>query len=96
MWRNVTVYKQAIVSPHAQDDVNKFSVLIGVYCDVKLHSMKRENQKDASRCLLLLLSQHVSGIILPIFRRTKALLLHLVLFCNKRENVGISRDVFFV
>ena len=25
-----------------------------------------------------LLSQHVSGIIMPIFRRTKALLLHLV------------------
>jgi len=25
-----------------------------------------------------LLSQHVSGIIMPIFRRTKALLLHMV------------------
>ena len=66
------------------------------------------------------LSQHVSDIIMPIFRRTKALLLYLVsvstcfghhyahlqenkgpvtvfgeLFCNKRENVDISHNVFF-
>ena len=34
---------------------------------------------------------------MPIFRRTKALLLHFgVLFCNKRENVNISREVLFV
>jgi len=32
----------------------------------------RENQQDATiRCLLSTLSQHVSGIIMPIFRRTK-------------------------
>ena len=33
---------------------------------------ERENQQDAAiRCLLSILSQHVSGIIMPIFRRTK-------------------------
>jgi len=34
---------------------------------------ERENQQDATiRCLLSTLPQHVSGIIMPIFRRTKA------------------------
>jgi len=33
---------------------------------------ERENQQDATiRCLLSTLSQHVSGIIMPIFKRTK-------------------------
>ena len=33
---------------------------------------ERENQQDATvRCLLSILSQHVSGIIMPILRRTK-------------------------
>ena len=33
---------------------------------------ERENQQDATiRCLLSTLSQHISGIIMPIFRRTK-------------------------
>ena len=45
-----------------------------------LFIMKREkNQQDAIiRCLLLLLSQHVLGIIMPILRRPKTVLLHLV------------------
>jgi hypothetical protein len=34
---HVTVYKYAIVSLHAQDDVNKYWALFCVYCDVKLH-----------------------------------------------------------
>jgi len=35
---HVTVYKYAIGSLQAQDDVNKYLVLIiGVHCDVKLH-----------------------------------------------------------
>jgi len=35
---------------------------------------ERENQQDATiRCLLSTLSQHVSGIIMPIFRRTKSM-----------------------
>ena len=43
-------------------------------------SMKREDQQEATiRCLLLTsVSIYVSGIIMPIFRGTKALLLHLV------------------
>ena len=41
------------------------------YANIKLWS-ERENQQDATvRCLLSTLSQHVSGIIMPIFRRTK-------------------------
>jgi len=41
---------------------------------------ERENQQDATiRCLLSTLSQNVSGIIMPIFRRTKdRVLLHVV------------------
>jgi hypothetical protein len=35
---HVTVYTHATVSLHAQNDVNKYLVLIvGVHCDVKLH-----------------------------------------------------------
>jgi len=33
---------------------------------------EKENQQDATiRCLLSTLSEHVSGIIMPIFRRAK-------------------------
>ena len=40
---------------------------------------ERESQQDATvRCLLSILSQHVSGIIMPIFRRTRRVLLHVV------------------
>jgi len=40
---------------------------------------ERENQQDATvRCLLSTLSQHVSGIIIPIFRRPRHVLLHVV------------------
>ena len=40
---------------------------------------ERENQQDATvRCLLSILSQHVSGIIMPIFRKTRRVLLHVV------------------
>ena len=48
-------------------------------CIVSKVRRERKNQQDATiTCLYQLLSQHVSGIIMPIFRRTKALLLHLV------------------
>jgi len=40
---------------------------------------ERENQQDATvRCLLSTHSQHVSGIIMPIFRRPRRVLLHVV------------------
>ena len=42
--------------------------------DILFYTVKREreNQQDATiRCLLSTLSQHVLGIIMPIFRRTK-------------------------
>ena len=62
-------------------------------------SVKRDktNKIQQSDVYVQLLSQHVSGIIMPIFRRTKALLLHLVC-CSVTggENVDISRDVCFV
>jgi len=43
-----------------------------------------------------LLFQHVSGIIMPIFRRTKALLLHLV-YCSGSAGCGsTSRTETFI
>jgi hypothetical protein len=39
---------------------------------------EKTNQMQQLDVYYYLLSQHVSGIIMPIFRRTKALLLHLV------------------
>jgi len=47
---------------------------------------ERENQQDATvRCLLSTLPQHVSGIIMPIFRRTRRVLLHVV-YCAGSTN----------
>ena len=40
---------------------------------------ERENQQDATvRCLFLTISQYVSDIIMPIFRRTRRVLLHVL------------------
>ena len=55
-------------------------------------SVKREREKKTNKMLQLevyyqLLSQYVSGIIMPIFRRTKALLLHLV-YCSGSAGCG--------
>ena len=48
---------------------------------------ERENQQDATvRCLFLTISQHVSGIIMPIFRRTRRMLLHVV--CSNIRQYG--------
>ena len=48
-------------------------------CIVSKVWRERENQQDATdRCLLSILSQHVSDIIMPIFRRTRRVLLHVV------------------
>ena len=53
-------------------------------CIVNKSWSERENQQDATvRCLLSTLSQHVSGIIMPIFRRPRRVLLHVVC-CNTR------------
>ena len=49
---------------------------------------ERENQQDATvRCLFSTISQHVSGIIMPIFRRTRRTLLH-VLCCAGSAGCG--------
>jgi len=48
-------------------------------CIVSKSWSERESQQDAAvRCLLSTLSQHVSGIIMPIFRRTRRVLLYVV------------------
>ena len=48
-------------------------------CIVSKFWSEIENQQDATvRCLLSTLSQHVSGIIMPIFRRTRRVLLHVL------------------
>ena len=55
-------------------------------------SVKREktNKMQQLDAYYQLLSQHVSGIIMPIFRRTKALLLHLVC-CSGSAGCGWYR-----
>jgi len=67
-------------------------------CIVSKLWRERENQQDATiSCLLSTLSQHVSGIIMPIFRRTRRVLLHVVCCAvTSGEKVDISCDVFFV
>ena len=53
-------------------------------------SVKREkktNKMQQSDVYYQLLSQHVSGIIIPIFRRTKTLLLHMV-YCSGSAGCG--------
>ena len=53
----------------------------GLHVVLKIPYMwsERENQQDATvRCLFSTISQHVSGIIVPIFRRTRRMLLHVV------------------
>ena len=48
-------------------------------CIVSKLWSERENRQDATvRCLLSTLSQHVSGIIMPIFRTTRRVLLNVV------------------
>ena len=51
--------------------------------------MKREktNKMQQSDVYYQLLSQHVSGIIMPIFRRTKTVLLHMV-YCSGSAGYG--------
>ena len=52
-------------------------------------SVKREktNKMQQLDVYYQLLSQHVSGIIMPIFRRTNAPLLHLV-YCSGSAGCG--------
>jgi len=69
-------------------------------CSVKYPSWsERENQQNATvRCLFLTISQYVSGIIMPIFRRTRQTYVTAcgMLRCNKRGKLDISFNVFFV
>jgi len=52
-------------------------------------SVKREktNKMQLPGVYYQLLSQHVSGIIMPIFRRTKTVLLHMV-YCSGSAGCG--------
>jgi len=60
--------------------------------------MKREGQQDATfRCLLLTSVSTCFGHHYAHLQENKDHVTAFgVLFCNKRENVGVSRDVFFV
>ena len=55
-------------------------------------SVKREktNKMQQSDVYYQLLSQHVSGIIMPMFRRTKTVLLHMV-YCAGSAGCGWKR-----
>ena len=48
---------------------------------------EKTNKMQQSDVYYQLLSQHVSGIIMPIFRRTKTVLLHLV-YCSGSAGCG--------
>ena len=56
-------------------------------CPIKLWREREDQQHETVRCLLSILSQHVSGIIIPIFRRTRRVLLH-VLCCACSAGCG--------
>jgi len=57
-------------------------------CIVSKLWSKRENQQDATvTCLFSTISQHVSGITMPIFRRTMRMLLHVV-YCAGSAGCG--------
>jgi hypothetical protein len=60
-------------------------------------SMKREDQQDTKiRCLLLTSESTCFGHHYARLQENKGPVTEFdVLFCNKRENVYISRDVFF-
>ena len=72
----------ATITATAQNNAKRHTLPVikrnSMFISNHIQYMKRENQQDATIRCLLLLSQHVSDIIMPIFRRTKALLLHLV------------------
>jgi len=59
--------------------------------------MKREDQQDAKiRCLLLTSVSTCFGHHYAHLQEKKGpVTAFVVLFCNKRENVDISRNVFF-
>jgi hypothetical protein len=59
----------------------RVQVPVTVHCE---ESVKREktNKMQQSDVCYQLLSQHVSGTIMPIFRRTKTVLLHMGYCCG--------------
>jgi hypothetical protein len=61
-------------------------------------NMKREDQQDATiRCFLLISVSTCFGHHYAYLQENKGLVTAFgVLFFNKRENVDISRDAFFV
>jgi len=63
----------------------------------KLWSERECQQHATVECLLSTLSQYVSGIIMPIFSRTRRVLLHVVCSAlTSGEKVDISCNDFFV
>ena len=62
-----------------------------------MQNMKTEDQQDATiRCLLLTSVSTCFGHHYAHLQNKGPVTAFGVLFCNKRENVDISRDVFFV
>jgi len=66
-----------------------------IYC---ILNMKKEDQQDATiRCLLLTSISTCFGHHYAHLQENKGPITAFgVSFCNKRENVDISREVFFV
>jgi len=67
----------------------EISVTCSTHCKCYKFSVKKEktNKMKQSDVYYQFLSQHVSGIILPIFRRSKTVLLHVV-YCSGSAGCG--------
>ena len=80
------VKEQPPILKYIKTQVRKLQVPVTVHRE---QSVKREktNKMQQSDIYYQLLSQHVSGIITPIFGRTKTVLLHVV-YCSGSAGCG--------
>ena len=85
LWKDVTLeaLKHCIKTG---DDIQERKIRNSYKFD---KDVKREktNKMQQSDVYYQLLSQHVSGIIMPIFRKTKTVLLHMV-YCSGSAGCG--------
>ena len=80
--------KETVISPDTIIQLDLGS------CDraswAKCEEIEKTNKMQQLDVCNQLLSQHVSGIIMPIFRRTKTVLLHM-LYCAGSDGCGWER-----
>ena len=69
------------------DVSDRLQVPVTVHCEQSVKREKKPNKMHQLDAYYQLLSQHVSGIIMAIFRRTKTVLLHMV-YCSGSAGCG--------